>query len=103
MPMLLAANWREPPRSQSFMENVILMSLDILPQAKGLAEFGRQHNDIPPLKIPFLIDNWSSTILDFEIAASPAEVVDSLPARAYLGMAERHQSKHKNCSRRAVH
>jgi hypothetical protein len=75
------------------MENVVLMSLDILPQAKSPEDFGRRPNDVPPLKIPFLIDNRSSKILDFEISESPAQVTSQLPARAYIGMAERHQSE----------
>lgn len=89
---LMAANWREPPEARGPMGNVILMTLDILPQAQSYEEFGTRSKDIPPFKILFLIDNWSSKILDFELADSPSQVSTQIAARAYLGMIERHQS-----------
>lgn len=93
MPKLLVANWRELPKISAAMSNVALMILDILPQAKNAEDFGLRTNDIPPFKIPYLIDDFSSMILDFEVAESPAQVTHQVPVRAYIGMAERYQSE----------
>jgi hypothetical protein len=87
------------------MESVFLMVIDVLPQSRPVGEFANAlatssdpgegsltmeramgSRDFPPMRIKYLIDNWSSMILDCELVESPAQFLGAAAGDVGVGV-----------------